>query len=511
MSDNSTRNKRIARNTVFLYIRMFFVLIITLYTSRVILKTLGIEDFGIYNVVSGFVSMFGFLNATLSASIQRFYNFEFGQHGEIGIRKVYSSGFWIHVLIAVVLFVILESIGIWYINNVMVIPYERLFAANVVYQAVVMSMVLLILQIPYLGIILAYERMDFYAIVSILDVIFKLVIVLVLPFLPYDKLISYSVLLSLISIVDFLLYFIYVKRRVINLKVGSVNNAEAKQLLSFSGWNLIGTFAFVIKDQGLNMLLNVFFGPLINAARGVAFQVKSAVGSFSQSITTAFRPQIVDAYAKDDNKRVNTLFFFESKICFCLVLFLLIPLVMEIDLILRLWLGDTVPQYSGLFIILVLVDNLICSVNPSFGHVAHAVGNIKRYQLSNSIVNILIIPVAWLFLKFGFSAVSVFIVTIAFSIVNQIVCLLELHRMHEFDLQQYINRIIYPCVSVAMISFIPQVAIKLVMNDCLWSFLLVLVVDVVVTGGLVYYIILTKNERSYVEKILISKIRKQNA
>ena len=508
MSDNTIKNKRLAKNTAFLYLRMFFVLFVTLYTSRVILRTLGIEDFGIYNVVSGFVSMFGFLNATLSASMQRFYNFELGKNGEEGVRKIYAIGFWIHVLIAVFLFVILETIGLWYINNVMVIPTDRLIAANVVYQSVVFSMMLIIMQIPYLGAILAYERMDYYAIVTILDVVLKLVIILILPYINKDKLIVYALLLSLISIINWVLYYAYTKRKILRLRVRTITLKETIDILSFSGWNLIGTFAFMIKDQGLNMLLNFFFGPVVNAARGIAFQVKNALTNFTQSISMAFRPQIVDAYSKNENERVSALFFFESKICFCLVLFLLIPLVMGINLILGLWLGDVVPDCSSIFTVLVLVDTLICSMNPCMGHVAHAVGRIKNYQLANSYVNILIIPTAWVFLHLGFSATSVFVVAIVFSILNQAVCLVELHKIYEFDMKAYFSTVILPCISIAIISFIPQFAIKLTISNKLTAFALNCLTDLVVTGGLVYLMILNKEEKKQVKKIVMQIIKK---
>ena len=226
--DNSINNKRIAKNTTFLYIRMFFVLVVTLYTSRVILNTLGVEDFGLYSVVSGFVSLFGFLNATLTASMQRFYNYELGKRGDEGLQLVYSTGLIIHVIIALILLVILESIGIWYINNIMVIPVGRLFSVNVVYQSVVLSMILIVMQIPYLGAIMAYERMDYYAVISIIDVILKLLIVLVLPIIPFDKLITYAILLSLISIVNFACYFVYSKRNFKSIKRSVVDKKLSK-------------------------------------------------------------------------------------------------------------------------------------------------------------------------------------------------------------------------------------------------------------------------------------------
>ncbi len=503
----TSNNNTIAKNTFYLYIRMFFVLIVSLYTSRVILNTLGVEDFGIFNVVSGFVSLFGFFNATLSASMQRFYNFELGKQGELGIQRVYSTGFYIHVFISVVLVALLETIGIWYINSIMIIPEQRLFVANLVYQSVVFSMILIIMQTPYLGIILAYEKMGIYAFVSIFDIILKLFIVIALPHLPFDKLLSYSVLLSGVSIINFVLYYFYANKLVTDLKLNRRDTSLFKSILSFSGWNLLGTFAFMIKDQGLNMILNVFFGPLINAARGVAFQVKGAVSNFTQSITTSFRPQIVDAYAKDNQQRVNSLFFFESRVCFSLILLLINPLIIEIELILRVWLGDTVPDNSGLFTSLVLLDSLICSINPSVGHVAHAVGSIKNYQIRNSIVNISILPIAWLVLYLGGSPASAFVCSILFSILNQLVCLVELNRIYNYRIGSYFRLVLCPCVFAAVLSFTLQWPSMYFMdNGSIARFIIVCVNDIVFTGALIYFLIFNKSERCSIKEMILKKL-----
>lgn len=498
----SSANKRIAKNTAFLYVRMLFVLVVSLYTSRVILNTLGVEDFGIYNVVSGFVSMFGFLNNTLSSSMQRFYNYELGINGKEGVSKVYSSGLVIHAVLAAVLFVLLESVGLWYINNVMVIPEARLFAANCVFQAVVFSMILLVIQTPYSGAIMAYERLDYYAIISILDVILKLAIVIALPFLPYDKLITYAILFSCISILDFLCYFVYSYRQDFGIRFSKPQRALTKEVLSFSGWNLIGTFASMLKDQGLNMLLNVFFGPLINAARGVAFQVKNAIGNFTGSITTSFRPQIVGSYAKKEYDRVLSLFYLESKICICLILLLDVPVICQIDTILSVWLGQVVPQYSNIFTILVLVNMLICTINPIINQVAFATGRIKNYQIANSALNIMLLPVAWVFLKLGYEAISVFIVTIVFSIFNQVVCLTQLNKVFKINLMAYTSKVIIPCVITAILSIIVSYLVKVYTDQGFSQFILICLTDATVTTSIIYFIAFSKVERVQIIRLI---------
>lgn len=501
-------NERLARNTMYLYIRMFVILIVSLYTSRVILNTLGVIDFGIYNVVAGFVSLFGFLNATLSSSMQRFYNYELGSSGESGVSRVYSVGLKIHLVIALCLLIVLESFGIWYVNNVMVIPEDRLIAANFVFQAVIASMILIILQIPYLGAILAYERMNYYSLISIIDVLLKLVIVLVLPLFQSDKLIIYSVLLLLISLFDFVAYFIFSKRNFSGLQyTKNTDKSVLKGILSFSSWNLVGTFAFMLKGQGVNMLLNSFFGPVVNAARGIAFQVYSAVNSFSGSISTSFRPQIVESYARDDYKRVKTLLYSEGRICFALILLIIVPVIMEMDMILKLWLGSSIPSKTSCYTILVLIDLLICSTNPSVGQVVFATGNIRRFQIASSCVNLLLVPCCWFFLWLGFSATSSYILTIIFSTINQIVCLFELNHVFSIDLRSYLRTVAIPCLFAAVLAFVPQIVVHILIQSSFFRFGLVCLLDILFTSPVIYYLILSDQEKVILKSYTLNFLR----
>lgn len=502
MSDSA--NKRIAKNTAFLYLRMLFVLVVSLYTSRVVLNVLGVEDYGIYNVVFSFVSLFGFLNSTLSASMQRFFNYEIGKSNPGGVTLIYTMGFWTHLAFCTLLCILLETFGVWYINNIMVIPAGRLMATNMVYQSAVISMLLVIMQIPYIGAILAYERMDYYAYISILDTVLKLIIVIILPHLSYDKLILYAILYSLISVFDFLAYLIYVKKHFDTIHLVRVFKKDRfKEMLSFSGWNLIGTFAFVLKGQGLNLLLNAFFGPAVNAARGISYQVSSALSNFTHNITTSFRPQVVESYARDELERVKFLFYTESRICTSLILILIVPVVMEIEFILRIWLGETIPENTAIFTLIVLFDLLICTINPIIVQVAFANGNIKRFQVANSIVNLTIIPVAWTLLYFGASAISVFILSVFFSIINQVVCLTELNKIIEIDIQKYMKKVILPCITTVFLSFIPQILLHEIMEESWLRFILTCLLDITVTTLLICFISFSKVERSYIKNLIV--------
>ena len=495
----SSDNNRIAKNTLLLFIRMLFVLIINLYTSRVILQSLGVTDYGVYNVVAGFVSMFGFLNATLSSSMQRYYNFEYGRSGEEGVQRVYVTGFRVHVVFAIALVVLLESFGIWYVNRIMVIPPERLFAANVLFQVSVLSLIILVIQIPYLGIILAKERMGVYAAVSVLDVLLRLGIALIIRIVADDRLIVYSYLLALVSVIDFAFYFVFAKKKFKEIKLkGKVDKGLLQSLLSFSGWNLVGTFSFMLKGQGLNLLLNFFFGPVVNAARGLAFQVSNAVSGFSNNITTAFRPQIVNSYASHDRARSIRLTFIESKVCFVLIAALLIPLCLEIKLVLSVWLGESnIPPHTGVFTCLALVDCLIAALNAPSTHLVFADGNIKAFQIGSSIVHLLLIPASYVLLKLGLSASSVFVITIVFSIINQTVCVVLGDRIVQFGIHNYMKEVVFPCVVFIILQPILPYLFTRVMPDGFVRLIVLVLIDVLISVGLGILLMLNKEERKY--------------
>lgn len=501
MENDVIGNKRIAKNTLFLYIRMFLVLVVSLYTSRVVLKTLGIEDYGIYNTVAGFVSMFVFLNSTLSSSVQRFYNFEGTKLGREGYEKVYTTGIAIHVILIIILLFVLESFGLWYVNYVMVIPPDRLFAANVVFQLSVISLMILILNIPYTGLILATERIDFYAMIGILGVVLRLLIVVILPYLNYDKLIVYGLLLLAVSSVDFLLSFFYVKNKFGFKFRWKLDKCYMNRLVSFSGWNLIGTFAFLLKGQGVNMLLNIFFGPLVNAARGIAYQVNGAITGFTSNIFLAYRPQIVNSYSADDCPRVKSLFVSESKICFGLISILIVPVIIDIDYILKLWL-DVVPEHSSVFTKLVLIDSLICTLNTPCTQVVFATGNIRKYQIASSLVNMCLLPAAWGGLYIGYASSSVFMLTILFSVLNQSICIIQMNKVFPIGVMFYCKQILFPCVVFVVLHSLLVYLFSLFSLSAFYRLILICVVSVVSGGVLMYCLILGGKERKGVKKML---------
>ncbi len=496
-ADVQNKNQRIARNTILLTIRMIFVLFISLYTSRVVLQSLGVEDFGVYNVVCGFVSMFSFLNSSMANCIQRYYNDSLGRDGGKSLKEVYITSVTIQIVLSIVIIVLTETIGLWYLYNKMVIPPERFTAAFFVFQFSVVSMLLVILQVPYVSAIMAFERMDFYAIVTILDALLKLVIVLVLPFFKGDALIVYGALVLLISVLDFLLYFVYAKKKIASLSLSFYFNKQLfVNMLSFSGWNVFGTFAQIFKEQGLNMILNLFFGPIVNAARAIAYQVVTALKGFVENISTAARPQFTQSYAEGNSDRTINLMFSTGKVCYLVLFLLSLPMMIEVDIILRLWLGETIPEHTSSFVVLVIISSLIMVFNPSLSFVVHATGKMKTYQVLGSLVDVIVIPFAYIIMRFGAPAEAVFVVTIVFALVKQIVCTLIVKRLVYFSISNYLKDVIIPVVIVSVLSLVPTYFIHNILDSGFLRLVIVCVTSTVSVAVFSFLFSFNKSEKN---------------
>ena len=373
-SETASANKRIAKNSLFLFGRLLFVLAISVYLTRVVLNVLGVEDFGIYNAVCGFVLMFNVVNVALSNGIQRFYNFESGRKGAGAETTVYRASVLMQVSIALLLVLIIEPIGLWFINHKMVIPPERLGAAVIVFHIAVASLVLDMVQVPYFSAITAHEKFNYYALISLFEALLKLLlIVLVVSHASFDRMIVYAIVLFAVKAIVFLSYFIYAKLSFSTLRFKLEFDRELFRSMSgFVGWNMVEMLAWTTEGQGINMLLNVFFGPLVNAARAVASQVQNAIQYFCLSLMMSFRPQIVNSYAEDNLERTKNLFFSLSKFMFVFFYMLSVPFIMDMDFVLKLWLGENIPQYTVAFTTLFLV-----SMYPR--NFAMAISQVVRY------------------------------------------------------------------------------------------------------------------------------------
>lgn len=502
-------NRRIAKNTLSLYIRMFFVLVVNLYLVRVLLQILGDIDFGTYTIVIGFVALLGFFNTTLSSTIQRFYNYAGTKDGERGIQQVFSNGLYIHIILAVVVLILLETGGLWYIYNRLVVPESRFSATLFLFHTAAASMVFQIMQIPFIGLIISQERMGYYSAVSIIDILLKLAATLSLAILPYDHLKIYGLMLAGISLLDFLLYSGYTFRVWRFLRLSwSIDKEIVRSLLSFTGWNLLGTFAFMLRGQGLSLLLNSFFGPVVNAARGLAMQVTNAIANFSYNMSVAFSPQVINAVAAKDNRRGEQLFFAESKICFALLLTLAVPLCLEIDYVLRLWLGEKIPPNTEIFSILMVVDAVICTLNTPCTQLTMATGRIKQYEIAGAIINICLLPCCYLFLRMGYDATSSFVITIVFSIILQTASLLITHRFFPFNIREYLSSVLLPCLMMAIILPIIPAAVKTLLPQSMIRLLCLCIIDVAVALPLCYFVLLNGGERQKIRQFVLRWLEK---
>lgn len=489
-------NKKIAKNTLFLYGRMIIVLFVSLYTTRVVLHALGVVDYGINNVVAGFVSMFSFLNTSMANGIQRFYNFENGSKNGKSLEDVYNTALLIQFLLALVIVIVLESFGLWYINNKMVIPLERLNAAVWVFHCSVVSLALVIIQIPYSAAIMSHEKMDYYAIVSLADVFLKLILAFVISYVSYDKLIFYGVFTTLISLVNFSCYFIYCKCKFQEIKFERAFHKDIfKQMLSFSGWNIFDSFSYMLKGQGLNILLNAFFGPIVNAARAVSNQIMSAVQGFSANIVTAFRPQLVESYAQTNYKRVCKLMYSVSKLSYIFLYVICVPLVLEIRYILDLWLAGEVPDFTVEFTILVLANMLFSSLNMPLSQVVQATGKLKKYNFYRSLLVVSTLPIAWIFLKLGYNAVSVFWISLLISILNQPLSLWLLHRIFPYSINDYMKEVVFPCLVLSIVLPIFPYIIYCIMPTGFIRLIVICFVTVVISVALLYLFLLNDKEK----------------
>lgn len=405
MTTTSENNKRIAKNTMFLYIRMAVIMLVQLYTSRVILQTLGVEDYGIYNIVGAVVVSLSFITGPLSSATQRFLSFELGKKNTERIKDIFSMSLMVYAILSLLVLILAETIGLWFLNNKMEIPPERLYAANWVFQCSILTFIINILNTPFNSAIIAYEKMSFYAYISIFEALARLAVVYFLLLTSSDKLIVYGILIVAVTLSVTTLYKFYCKKQLKDIKTHRVKDKQLlKQLLSFSGWSLFGAVANMSADQGLNLLLNLFFGVTVNAAMGVANQVSAAVNQFVTNFQTAFRPQIVKSYAEGNMEALHLLICRSSKFSFLLLFMVVCPVYFNIDYILQLWLGANVPQYTADFCRLILVYALIESLSAPLWMTVQATGKIKKYQLCISSLISTNIVLSYLLLKYTSSS-----------------------------------------------------------------------------------------------------------
>lgn len=507
MEKNSSR---VAKNTLYLYFRTLFVMCISIYTSRIVLEVLGVENYGIYNVVGGFVAMFSVLSGTLTAASQRYIAFELGKQ-KPQLAKVFSTTISIHFLLAFVIFILLESIGIWFLNNKMNIDQDRLFAANCVFQCSVITFCVSLVSIPYNAAIVAYEKMSVFAYISIFEVLAKLGAVYALFIIKYDSLIVYAIFMLVVAIMLRCIYGTYCNRFLKDCRYRLLLDKRIfKEMLGFCGWNFIGSSSAILNGQGINLLINLFFGVTLNAARGISSQVENAVNTFVQNFMMALNPQITKGYASQDYAYVIKLLVLGTKISFFLFGIICLPIFLNAEYILKIWLKN-VPEYACLFVKLGLIYNLLQNLSQCLYTVMLASGKIKNYQLVVGGLSLLAFPATLLFFKMGLGPEWGYLSIIIFSIVCFIARLPFIKKMLpgffvHMLLKKALIPIFFSTISVVVIAYFINLSIQ---NSSFVVFVLKVALIVFSCCIVVFFIGFSKEEKSKVLEIVKNKIVKK--
>ena len=507
-NQTSDNNKRIAKNTLLLYVRMLFTMAVSLFTSRVILNTLGVEDYGIYNVVGGIVTMFSVLSGSLSSSISRFITFELGKGNIERLKTIFSTGVNIQLGMSVFIIIVAEAVGIWFLNTKMNIPTDRMVAANWVFQCAILTFVLNLLSVPYNAAIIAHEKMSAFAYISVVEVTLKLIIVYMLMISPFDRLETYAVLLLLVGAVIRFIYGYYCKRHFEECTYHFVfDKPVLKEMTGFAGWNFLGNGAYMLNTQGINILMNLYFGVAVNAARGIATQVDAALKQFVNNFTTAVNPQITKSYAQGDLDYMHKLVCRSAKFSAFLMLFFAIPIILETHSILTIWL-KTVPEYAAIFLQLIIISSFVDTVLAnSLVTSMFATGNIKRYQIIVTTIGSLVFPFSWIAFQLGFQPEIAYVLYFIIYTILLGVRLFLLKGMVKLPVMMYVRDVLYRVLPVMVISLIPSIIIRFSMQEGWMRLILLCLVSTIVTAIIEYWIGLTKNERKFIlDKINNNKI-----
>ncbi len=501
--NESSNNKRIAKNTLVLYIRMLFLMAISLYTSRVILQALGVEDFGIYNVVGGFVALFGVISKSLSSAASRFLTYEMGKGDWERLKKVFSTTLTIHLFLAIIIAILSEAVGIWFVNNKMVLDASRIDAANWVFQFSVLTFCCNLIAVPFNAAIIAHERMTVFAYISIFEGIGKLLICFLVMNSPIDRLVYYGFLMFFIHLCVIVMYWWYCKSHFSECHYRYIYDAGLlKEIFGFASWNMIGASAAVLRNQGGTVLINLFGGPVVNAARAIANQVLHAVSGFVDSFMMALRPQITKSYASGNTDYMMALIFQGSRFSYYMLLFLCLPILINTDFILHLWL-KTVPDHAVPFVQLTLVFIMLESLSYTLITAQLATGNIRNYQLIVGGLQIMNIPVSYVILKFGGIPETILFVAIFFSVLCLIARLIMLKRIIPFEPVIFAKRVVCNVLMVTFSSAIIPIVIYNNMPVGLLNFILVSSLCFICTSASVLYVGSNERERMF----LYNKIR----
>lgn len=503
----SSSSNTIVKNTLFLYFRMFITMIVSLYTVRVVLRTLGVVDFGVYNVIGGVVTTLAFITDVLANASQRFFAVELGKKDSNRLQQILGLIIFTYALTVIIVLILAETVGLWFVKTKMDIPINRMDAALVVFQFSVASFLIGLITSPFNAIIIAKERMNIYAYVSILQVFLKLGIVYLLVVLPYDKLKLYALLMFLVLSFTNFIYIFICRRNFPETKFLFLwDKTIFKSIFAYSSWTLLGTVAFICNTQGLNILFNLFFGPIANAAYAIGNQVKTTINSFAANFFMATRPPMIKSYAEGDYTYTSKLFYYSTKVIFSLLFILIVPLFVEIEFILCLWIGN-VEQYMPIFVRLMLICAIVLSISEPITAIVQAAGKVKIYHGVVDTFTLLTLPFSYIVFKFGLSPYMGFIISIMIFIIAHIMRLFILRTVFPFSFRQYIRNIVLPfTIAVVTVAALIYGYGFLFSNSILMIFLSFITATV-----FIWIFVFNRAERNYVISIIQSKLYRKHA
>lgn len=506
--DLPSNNKRLAKNTLLLYLRMILIIIVGLYTSRIVLQTLGVDDYGIYNVVGGIVAMLAFLNTAMTAASQRFISFELGTGNLSKLKQVFSTSVNIHLAIAGIILLLAETVGLWFLNTHMNIAPERMTAANWVYQCSILTFIITVISVPYNASIVAHEHMKAFAYISMIEAALKLAIAYFLLVIHADKLITYSILVLCVSLIIRVIYGIYCKRNFEEcIYKFSFNKELFKEMFAFAGWSIIGNLGFALKDQGSNIILNIFCGTAINAARGIALQVSGIIYNFSNNFIMALNPQITKMYASGNIEESKKLVYAGCRYSFYLLSIISIPVMINLDYLLSIWL-DTVPLYTSQFLFFSLVVALINSIVTPLTTAMQATGKIKVFQIVISLIMVFELPMTYIILKLGFAPYWAMIPSVIVTIIGLIARFLLLKRLiKSYDFTYFIIHIVLNCFTIATLCFLLSHYIYTFFVINFQNFITTSIIAFIITALGIYTLGITSYERNFLNNKILKTIK----
>ena len=503
-------NKTIAKNTLMLYMRAILMMGIGLYTSRIILKALGITDFGIYNAVGGIIAMFGFISSSLSNATSRFITIAIGRGDQSYTNRTYGNIKVMYYILCVVIVLFAETVGLWFLFNKMTIPADRMSAAFWVYQYSVLSSVVGFISVPYNSAIIAHERMSAFAYISLLDATLKLVICFLLQMSPYDKLIVYATLLFFVGVIDRIIYAVYCNKRFEEVHAPArIDKEQLREILTMSGWSLSGNLFWILNTQGVNLILNVFFGPVVNAARGIAMQVQGVMGQFVTNFQTAINPQITKSYANVEYDRMHSLLHLSSKFSYFLMLLMSVPVFIEAPIILKWWLG-TIPDNTIVYLRIILLYSVFATLANPLWIAVLATGKLKKYQLWDNMVQALVLPISYIAFKY-FHAASywVFIILLVAEIVEIFVRVWVVLPLINHKYLDYIREVVIPLVLVSFVApLVPLALSNYLSTNEVVEFFMISVFSVLSSLLFIWLLGMKRSERVYFVEFLKKRYKK---